>query len=76
MLLLTLISYMKDRRTLILTNIIILWGPIQLISFISSVSFAYLYGTMNYAYTSAIAAGTYILLNIAFSITFQSKIAT
>ena len=30
---------------------------------------------MNYAYTSAIAAGTYVIMNIAFSITFESKIA-
>lgn len=35
-----------------------------------------MYGTMNYAYTSAIAAVTYIILNIAFSITFESKIAS
>ncbi len=70
MLLLTLISYMKDKRTLIITNIIVFWGPIQLISFLSQVAFSYMYGTMNYAYTSAIAAGTYIILNIAFSFTF------
>lgn len=76
MLLLTLISYMKDKRTLIITNIIVFWGPIQLISFLSQVAFSYMYGTMNYAYTSAIAAGTYIILNIAFSFTFSSKIAS
>jgi hypothetical protein len=75
MLMLTLISYLKDKRTLFLTNIIVLWGPIQLISYMSQVLFAYLFGTMNYAYTSAIAAGTYVIMNIAFSITFESKIA-
>lgn len=30
---------------------------------------------MNYAYTSAIAAVTYIILNVAFSIVFELKIA-
>ena len=58
-----------------LTNLIVLWGPIQLISYISQVLFAYLFGTMNYAYTSAIAAVTYIIMNIAFSISFENTIA-
>jgi hypothetical protein len=34
-----------------------------------------LYGTNNYGYTSGLAFATYLILNIAFAITFEVKIA-
>jgi hypothetical protein len=75
MFLITLIAYFKDRRSLIITNIIVLWGPVQILSYLSQTAFSYLYGTMNYAYVSGIAFATYLILNVAFAITFELKIA-
>ena len=46
-----------------------------MLSYLSQTGLSVLYGTMNYAYVSGIAFVTYLILNIAFAITFEVKIA-
>jgi hypothetical protein len=70
-----MIGLMKDRSSLLITNIICLWGPIQFISYLSQAGFAMLYGANNYGYVSGLAFGTYLILNVAFAITFEVKIS-
>jgi hypothetical protein len=74
MLLICLVGLIKDRRSLLITNIIVLWGPIQFLSYLSQSGFALMYGTNNYGYTSGLAFATYLVLNVAFAITFEVKI--
>lgn len=74
MVLICLVGLIKDRRSLVITNIIVLWGPIQFLSYLSQTGFALMYGTNNYGYTSGLAFATYLVLNVAFAITFEVKI--
>jgi hypothetical protein len=74
MILISLVGLIKDRRSLLITNIIVFWGPIQFLSYLSQTGFALMYGTNNYGYTSGLAFGTYLVLNVAFAITFEVKI--
>lgn len=70
-----LISLLKDRRSLLLTNIIVLWGPVEFVSYFSQTGLSVLYSTYKFAGTSGFAFVTYIILNIAFALAFEYKIA-
>jgi hypothetical protein len=43
MLLICLISQLKDRKSHFVTNIIVLWGPVEFVSYASLTYFAYVY---------------------------------
>lgn len=77
MLIFCLIGELKARnKTLFITGFIVLWGPIEFISFLSLTYFSYAYQTYKVAAVSAFAAIVYVILNISFAITFNVKIAT
>ena len=67
MLVFVYISYFKDKKTYILTNIIAFWGPIEFASYITQTVFCIMFATYKYAAMSAIAAISYFILNIAFA---------
>ena len=70
------ISYFKDRvRALIITNMIVLWGPIEFISCISLTAFCALYSSFNFSGTSGFAFVAYLILNVSSAIAFEIQIA-
>ena len=76
MALVSLISEIKDRRkSLFISNLIFLWGPIEFISFASLAVFSYIFNSFKFSYTAAFAFVTYFILNIAFAISFEVRIA-
>jgi hypothetical protein len=73
---LALISQLKDRkRSLFLTNLIVLCSPVEFVSFFSLSFFSYFYGSDKYAYAAAFSFASYAVLNIAATVAFEAQIA-
>ena len=76
MLIFCLIGEIKDsKKTLFITSFIVLWGPIEFISYISLTYFGFLYSAIRFSGASGFAVAVYIILNISFSLAFYIKIA-
>jgi hypothetical protein len=71
-----LIGEIKDsKKTLFITSFIVLWGPIEFISYLSLTYFAIVYEAYKYAGAAGFSAAVYVILNISFTIAFYVKIA-
>jgi len=71
-----IIAYFKDKGSLIISNILIMLGPIEFIAYIVQSAYAILYSANKYAGMSLAAVAFYIVLNVSFSITFDRQIAS
>lgn len=76
MLIFCLIGEIKDsKKTLFITSFIVLWGPIEFISYLSLTYFGIFYEAVKFAGASGFAAAVYVILNVSFSSAFYIKIA-
>jgi hypothetical protein len=67
-------GHFKDKRSLIISNILVFWGPIEFIAIIVQTAFSVIFGTYKYAGISAAAFLFYAVANITFSIFFMARI--
>lgn len=75
MILVSLISEIKARKSLFITGCIVLWSPVQFISYLSLTAFSVLYSTNNFAGASGLGFVSYVILNIAGALAFEHRIA-
>ena len=75
MTLLCLVSMVKSRKSLFITNMLVLWSPVEFVSFISLTYFGTLFSTYKYASASGIAVVSYFILNLACMLSFEMRIA-
>jgi hypothetical protein len=68
-------GYIRDKKSLILSNTILLCGPIEFISFLSQIGLTFLFADYLYAILAIIAVLIYIAINVAFTLYFHFKIA-
>lgn len=75
MIVIALGGYLKDNRSLILSNILVLWGFIECLAYLAQVFVCLVYGTYLTSAISAVAYISYLAFNISGSICFDKKIA-
>ena len=63
-------GFLKDRKSLILTNIISLWGPIEYIAYITQLGLAFIFSNEKYAALSLVALIFYFIINLTFCLYF------
>jgi hypothetical protein len=68
-------GYIRDKKSLILSNTILLCGPIEFISFLSQIGLTFLFADYMYAILAIVAVIIYIAINVAFTLYFHFKIA-
>jgi hypothetical protein len=67
-------GHFKDKRSLIVSNILVFWGPIELSAILVQAVYSMLYGTYKYAAIAIAAFIFYIIANVGFSLYFWTKI--
>ncbi len=67
-------GYYKDRRTIIITNLIVLIGAVEFISYFAQTFFGNYYKATNYTLISGFAALCYLVLNIVFFVYYKMSI--
>lgn len=67
-------GYIKDKRSHVISNIVVLWGPIEMIAFLSQTALCFMFSTWKYAGISAAAFIMYVAVNIGFTCYFKAKI--
>jgi hypothetical protein len=67
-------GHFKDRRSLIISNILVFWGPIEFIAIVVQTAMSVLYGTYKYAGLALAAFVFYVVANISFSVYFMARI--
>jgi hypothetical protein len=67
-------GYIKDKRSRIISNVVIMWGPIEFISYLVQTGLCFMFSTWRYAGISAGAFLFYMIMNICFTIYFKAKV--
>jgi hypothetical protein len=75
MLLIAFISEITDRRAHFVSTVIVLFGPIEMVSYFSLTFFSVLFSTYKFAAASALSIVSYFLLNLTFALLFEVRIA-
>lgn len=68
-------AYFKDRKSLILSNTILLCGPIEFLSFLVQIYLTFLFADFQYAIFAILAVILYVVINVSFTLYFYLKIA-
>lgn len=69
------IGYIREKKSLIITNIIAICGPVEFVAFLALTALSFIFSTWRYAALAIAALMIYVALNVAYAMYFSLIVA-
>ena len=67
-------GYLKDRKSLIISNIIVFWAPVEVLSFIVQLGLSVFFASITEVAAAGLAIMAYIIVNMVFVCVFECRL--
>ena len=75
MIVVVFIGFIREKKSLIITNIISICGPVEFVAFLALTGLSFIFSTWRYAALAIAAVMIYIALNVAYAMYFALIVA-